>query len=229
MTCRRCALTVVVDTTGLDEDTDPGAGAFKKPRGILDYALLSAANASLPTPVAPWKLTGNLGGEGYADAFRGPLNEGGLFFERQGYHLPSPPLRLFVRGASPWHGVRRPGIAFYVAPLNLDYPSDAYDIALSFDFDKNHSAPDYRAILYVNGFQYGKYASYIGPQTEFPVPEGILDYKGRNWIGLAVWALDKSGARVPGLHLKVGTPVLTSRKRVKTVKGPSYVKRRHAY
>lgn len=225
-------LTVVVDTTGLSENFNSGFDTMKSPRGILDYALLSG-NAATATAISPWKLTGNLGGEDYADSFRGPLNEGGLFFERQGYHLPSPPLEEFTPGSSPFAGLDRPGIAYYVAPLFLDYPSDAYDIPLSFVFDgeqgKNQTTADYRATLFVNGFQYGKYASNIGPQTEFPVPQGILDYKGRNWIGIAIWALDETGARVPGLRLKAGTAVQTSRREVATVDGTRYAKREHAY
>ncbi|KJZ75914.1 hypothetical protein HIM_04738 [Hirsutella minnesotensis 3608] len=226
----RHVLTVVVDTTGLDENWRSGFDNMKAPRGILDYAL-TAADGSL-VPVGPWKVTGNLGGEDYADVFRGPLNEGGLFFERQGFHLPRPPVERFQPG-SPFDGIGAAGVAFFVAPLALDYPADEYDIPLSFVFDKglgdNSTAADYRAILYVNGFQYGKYASNIGPQTEFPVPEGILDYKGHNWIGLAVWALDKGGAKVPGLRLNMGTAVQTSRSKVQLVKGPRWHRREHAY
>lgn len=34
---------------------------------------------------------GNLGGEQYQDLARGPLNEGGMYAEREGYYYPSPP------------------------------------------------------------------------------------------------------------------------------------------
>ncbi len=30
----------------------------------------------------------------------------------------------------------------------------------------------YRAQLWVNGYQFGKYVNHIGPQTKFPVPQG---------------------------------------------------------
>ncbi|POR33267.1 Beta-galactosidase [Tolypocladium paradoxum] len=224
----RYVVTVVVDSTGLDENFNSGFDNMKSPRGIIDYALLSANGSATATPISPWKLTGNLGGESYADRFRGPLNEGGLFFERQGYHLPAPPLRRFSRG-SPFAGTDRAGIAFYAAKLHLDYSADKYDIPLSFVFDKDAAAADFRATLFVNGFQYGKYASNIGPQSDFPVPEGILNYRGGNWIGVAVWALDKGGAKVPGLRLKAGTPVLTGRERVVLVRSPAYSTRRDAY
>jgi hypothetical protein len=32
---------------------------------------------------------------------------------------------------------------------------------------------DYRAQLWVNGYQFGKYANNIGPQSSFPVPQGM--------------------------------------------------------
>ena len=64
---------------GFDENGAVGSDSMKAPRGILDYALAGRAQADVA-----WRLTGNLGGERYADRARGPLNEGGLFGERQG-------------------------------------------------------------------------------------------------------------------------------------------------
>ncbi|RFU78928.1 glycoside hydrolase family 35 [Trichoderma arundinaceum] len=224
---RRYVLTVVVDTTGLNENYDLGLDPMKIPRGIIDYALVSSKGTHVP--VSPWRITGNLGGEDYRDAFRGPLNEGGLFFERQGYHLPSPPLHAFHRGGSPYKGISHAGIAFYAAKLPLDLPSATHDVPLSFVFDNSTSSAPYRALLYVNGFQYGKYVSNIGPQTEFPVPEGILNYNGDNWIGVALWALESHGAKVPGLELKSRSPILTSRDKVELVNGPAYQWRHGAY
>ncbi|RDA85109.1 hypothetical protein CP532_2035 [Ophiocordyceps camponoti-leonardi (nom. inval.)] len=238
-------LTIIVDNTGLNEVTNSGTETMKAPRGILSYALLSADGRPTGTEISPWKLTGNLGGEDYEDESRGPLNEGGLFFERKGYHLPTPPSSDFEKG-SPMEGFKGAGVSFYAAPLTLNYP-DQYDIPLSFVFDpapsKSSSSStsssssnsstaiksDYRATLFVNGFQFGKYASNIGPQSEFPVPEGILDYRGTNWIGLAVWALDPSGAAVPTFRLKAGTAVLTSREPVYLVNGTGYTHRSGAY
>ncbi|KAL7913505.1 glycoside hydrolase family 35 protein [Trichoderma velutinum] len=223
---RRYTLTIIVDSTGLHENWDIGLDGMKSPRGIIDYALISSKGTHVP--ISPWKLTGNLGGEDYRDIFRGPLNEGGLYFERQGFHLPSPPLHAFSRG-SPYNGIPHAGIAYYTAKLHLDIPADKYDVPLSFVFDNTTSAAPYRALLYVNGFQYGKYVSNVGPQTEFPVPEGILNYNGDNWIGVALWALESHGAKVPGLKLKSRSPILTSRNKVELVKGPVYKKRHGAY
>ncbi|OAA46981.1 beta-galactosidase [Metarhizium rileyi] len=219
-------LTVVVDSMGFNENLNPGYEDMKVPRGIFEYALSSPDGAL--TNITTWKITGNLGGEDYADKFRGPLNEGGLFFERQGYHYPSPPVESFSKG-SPYDGVDHAGIVYYTAKMPLDLPTSAYDIPLSFVFTNGTGNGDYRALLYVNGFQFGKYLSNVGPQTEFPVPEGVLDYSGDNWIGLAVWSLDSTGAKVPGFTLKSGTPVQSSRNKVDLVTGPSYSKRPGAY
>jgi beta-galactosidase len=50
--------------------------------------------------------------------------------------------------------------------------------------------------LFVNGYQYGRYNPYIGNQVVYPVPVGILDYKGENTIGVAVWAQSEEGASI---------------------------------
>lgn len=199
---------------------------MKEPRGILEYSIKSKNGTD--TAIHPWRMTGNLGGENYKDRVRGPLNEGGLYFERQGYHQPSPPLDKF-EDASPFEGIQKAGIHYYTTKFSLDLPSDDYDIPLAFSFLNATDSGRYRAFLYVNGFQFGKYVSYLGPQTDFPVPEGILNYNGENWIGLAVWAVDGSGAKVPGLTLKAKQPVMTSRQPVKLVDAPRYSPRRDAY
>ncbi|KAI1490140.1 glycoside hydrolase superfamily [Biscogniauxia mediterranea] len=218
--------TVVVDQMGHNE-LSIGEDDMKSPRGIVGWRL--ATSKATNTPVA-WKLTGNLGGEDYRDRARGPLNEGGLFAERHGYHLPAPPVSDWA-SSSPFAGIPTPGVAFYAAPLTLDLPADAWDIPLSFAFtnDSSSSGGAYRAQLYVNGWQFGKYASDIGPQTAYPVPEGILDYRGTNWVALSVWALDEGGARVPGLELVAGTPVWTGREKVQVVGAPGWEDREGAY
>ncbi|KAL0937739.1 glycoside hydrolase family 35 protein [Colletotrichum truncatum] len=224
-------LTILVDTTGLEENFIIATDTMKIARGIMDYSITSPSGSQ--TNITTWKLTGNLGGEEYADRFRGPLNEGGLFFERQGYHIPSPPYSAFTL-RSPFDGTNAPGVSFYATNLTLDLLARDLDIPLSFVFDSittdSGTIGAYRAILYVNGFQYGRYASNIGPQTRFPVPEGILRYQGNNWIGLAVWALEKGGAKVKNFRLEVdGTPVTTGREDVEIVEGPGWTKRAGAY
>ncbi|KAG6900105.1 hypothetical protein C0993_002789 [Termitomyces sp. T159_Od127] len=73
-------LTILQDHMGLEEDWSAASDGFKTPRGIINYTLFGT---SVPT-VSVWKVTGNLGGESFADKTRGGLNEGGLYGERQG-------------------------------------------------------------------------------------------------------------------------------------------------
>jgi hypothetical protein len=143
-------LTVVIDHMGMETNWSPGLDFMKTPRGIIDYQLSGHAQGDIA-----WKLTGNLGGEGYYDQTRGPLNEGGFFAERQGYHLPRPPNKHWKRG-SPFEGISKPGIALYTTTIKLDTPK-GYDVPMSFVF-RNSTSSYYRAQLYVNGWQFGKYS-----------------------------------------------------------------------
>lgn len=216
-------LTIVIDNMGLDENGGPGSEGTKDPRGILDYDLSGRSADSIT-----WKLTGNLGGEDYQDLVRGPLNEGGLYAERQGFHQPEPPSQGW-NASSPFTGVSQPGVQFYSASFDLDLPK-GWDIPLYFDFSNSSaSASPYRVQLFVNGYQYGKYVNNVGPQTSYPVPEGILNYHGTNWIAVSLWAQDKSGAKLDGLDLVSTTPVLTALGEIEAVDQPKYQKRSHAY
>lgn len=160
--------TILVDNNGLDENWVVGYEDMKSPRGILDYSLSGRSQSDIT-----WKLTGNLGGEQYIDKVRGPLNEGGLYAERQGFTQPYPPNRNWASG-SPDTGITKAGVAFYQASFSLNL-SRGYDVPLSFNFGSTTiggTVAEYRAQLWVNGYQFGKYVSGIGPQTSFPVPQG---------------------------------------------------------
>jgi hypothetical protein len=216
-------LTILLDHMGLEHNI-PGASTGKIPRGIIAYDLQGVQMSDIT-----WKLTGNLGGEQYYDKWRGPLNEGGLFVERMGYTAPSPPLHDagFVPG-SPFNITGGPGVWYYTAKFDLALPSEKWDIPLSFTFENQTETSTtgvYRSLLYINGWQFGRYVSNIGPQLNFPVPEGILNYNGENWIGLTVWALHNEGTKVPSLKLQAGTPVYTGRQPVVLVNSPVYTKR----
>jgi beta-galactosidase GanA len=212
-------LTLLIDHMGLDEEGEAGGDAgnnsvgyeMKNPRGILRYQL-----ANRPQDAITWKVTGNLGGEQYADKTRGPLNEGALFAERQGYHLPAPPTSSWATG-SPLAGISTAGVRFYSTSFELAMPM-GYDIPLSFVFNNgttgSANVSNYRSMLFVNGYQYGKYVHNIGPQDSFPVPEGILNYNGMNWIAISLWALDGTGAQIEGLELVAGEVVQSARGQV---------------
>lgn len=201
-------LTVVIDEMGMDENYVVGENEMKNPRGIMRYRL-PGHEASAVT----WKLTGNFGGEDYPDKDRGPLNEGGLYAERQGYHLPGAPIADWQASGGPTEGTSSAGVAFYAAEIELDIPS-GWDVPLSFTFANGTMSGDsdataYRVQLYVNGYQFGKYVHNIGPQTSFPVPQGIWDYSGTNYIAFALWSLEAGGAKVDGLELTVNGTILS--------------------
>ena len=218
-------ITVVIDNQGLDENLTIGDDTMKNPRGIMDYNLDGHNKSDVS-----WKVTGNLGGEDYVDKSRGPLNEGGLYVERQGLHLPGA-----LSANAGWKdsagpvadGISKPGVGFFGAEFNLDLPS-GWDIPLSFTFT-NASSQAYRALLYVNGWQYGKYINNVGPQTKFPVPEGILNYQGTNYLGIAVWGLESGATKLGGLELGPDAFVATGLRTVGVVDGTKYKERDGAY
>lgn len=150
-------ITVLIDHMGLTQNTYIGVEGVKEPRGILDYSVSGHAQSEIT-----WKMTGNVGGEDYLDLSRGPRNEGAMFAERQGYHLPGAPIQAMESRSPITHGVESVGVAFYATTFDLDLPR-GYDVPLSFVF-KNASqelngtqAAAYRVQLFINGWQFGEY------------------------------------------------------------------------
>ena len=91
---------------------------------------------------------------------RGILNEGGLFGEREGWHLPGFDTSKWVsRDISQGLPGGKAGVGFFVTKFDLDLPA-GLDIQLSFQFEPFNEQP-YRALLFVNGWQYGKVSSKI--------------------------------------------------------------------
>jgi hypothetical protein len=72
-------------------------------------------------------------------------------------------------------------------------------------------------------------ANNVGPQTSFPVPEGILNHRGDNSLGVSLWAMDKAGAKLCGLDLKAKLVAETSYGSVAPSEQPKWVKRKRAY
>ena len=224
-------ITVLVDNNGLDENYESGTSGAKNPRGIMDYDLSGHNKSDIS-----WKLTGNLGGEDYRDHTRGPLNEGGLYAERQGFHLPDAPTGGWAHSAAgPMDGINAAGVSFYATTFHLDMPQ-GFDIPIAFSFANgtstiapNNTATAYRCQIYVNGYQFGKYVHNIGPQAVYPIPEGIWNYHGSNCVAISLWSLEAGGARVDSLSL-VGGPVIQSGYgTVELSPMPGYEKRAGAY
>jgi hypothetical protein len=69
----------------------------------------------------------------------------------------------------------------------------------------------------------------LGPQTSYPVPEGILNYNGKNYVALTLWALDAEGAQVNGFELVHGTPILSGYRKPAPAPQPAWSPRKGAY
>lgn len=230
-------ITVVVDNNSLNENYIIGEDQMKLPRGLIDYELSGHDKSDVT-----WKLTGNLGGEDYADQARGPLNEGGLYAERAGYHLPDAPTSDWKSSSGPHEGLSAPGIAFYSTTFDLDLPA-GYDIPLAFSFSNSSSQQDatytfsngtarpaaYRCQLFVNGYQFGKYVHNVGPQYVYPVPEGIWNYRGSNTVALSLWAQEEDGAKVDGLSLVAGPVVQSGFGKIEAAPQPGWKEREGVY
>ncbi|GJJ09054.1 hypothetical protein Clacol_003276 [Clathrus columnatus] len=197
-------ITVVQDNTGLDESgsttNDP-----KSPRGIQGFQL-DVGN------ITTWKVQGKLGGyTNYPDKTRGIFNEGGLFGERAGWHLPGFDTSSWTsRSLSEGLPNNNAGIGFFVTTFDLHVPGGT-DIPMSFVFEDNSER--YRALLFVNGWNYGKRVGNLGPQTKFPVHQGLLEYNGKNvlfsdmimcsTVAVALWSLDANSTVTPKLSLVI--------------------------
>ncbi|EIM81437.1 glycoside hydrolase family 35 protein [Stereum hirsutum FP-91666 SS1] len=192
-------ITVIQDNMGHDEAGDT-ENFPKSPRGVRGFQL-NTGNFST------WKLQGKVGGyTGYPDKFRGVLNEGGLFGERQGWHLPGFDTSSWtLRDLSSGLLNDTAGVGFFVTTFALSMPA-GFDVMMSFNFGDvaGNDGQPYRALLFVNGWQMGKRVGNLGPQAKFPVHQGILDYNGTNTIAIALWAME-SVAISPQLNVTIDT------------------------
>ena len=83
------------------------------------------------------------------------LNEGGLFGEREGWHLPGFDTSAWAaRDLSTGLPNGTAGVGFFVTTFELEFPSSA-DALVSFEFTEE-SGMAYRGRLFVNGWMFGK-------------------------------------------------------------------------
>ncbi|WP_420711693.1 beta-galactosidase [Streptomyces sp. NRRL F-5123] len=176
-------LSVLTVNMGHEEDYNSSNGN-KSARGLTGAALLGA-----PLTPVTWRIQGVRGGEDLLDTARGPLNNGGLYGERAGWSLPGYP-------DASWNDVSLPatdthaGVSWYRTDVALDLPhGQDTSVGLTFTDDPKRQ---YRATIFVNGWQVGNYVNYLGPQHSFPIPNGILNPNGSNTVAIAVWNLDGS-------------------------------------
>lgn len=158
----------------------------REARGLISASLTKRGGQRFGVPIA-WRIQGRQGGEEIVDRLRGPMNNGGLFGERQGWHLP-------VASPKGWQAARStdapPGAGTYWlrTSFQLDLPK-GHDIQLGLAFgdtSKPRSERENRALIFVNGWNMGQFIAHIGPQRTFVIPPGILNPNGENTIALAV-------------------------------------------
>ncbi|MFC3576697.1 beta-galactosidase [Streptomyces yaanensis] len=167
-------LSVLVRRMQHDEDGRAN-DSHKAGRGLASVTFDGAS------PQVRWRIQG----EAAPDPVRGPLNNGGLYGERQGWHLPGIP-------DGGWQSVGLPradrgqGVVWYRTDfrLTVDPGTDA-SIGLTLDDDP---ARAYRVQIFLNGWNMGQYINDVGPQHTFVLPGGVLDTRGANTLALAVLA-----------------------------------------
>jgi beta-galactosidase GanA len=158
----------------MSHEEDGGANnAFKTALGLTAVAFTG------DSPSVTWRIQGT----GGSDPVRGPLNAGGLFGEREGWSLPGFQDRRWTDVALP-HADTRPGVAWYRTRFRLDIPL-GLDASLGLTITDDPSKA-YRALIFVNGWNFGQYINGVGPQTTFVLPAGILDPRGDNTLAIAV-------------------------------------------
>jgi len=180
-------------------------------------------------------VQGNLGGTAdFPDKTRGIYNTGGLYGERQGWHLPGEPDGTWDIGGPGDTPGSAPGVMWYRGQVETQFPSGLdvhyrYETTSS-NADRSFVFPNdtgaFRAQLFVNGWQFGRRFGDVGtwrifdwslislgPQLVYPVPPGIL-VNGTNTVALSVFSLNGSAADLgigaSGLRLQVDQVVSTS-------------------
>ncbi|GAB2750938.1 glycoside hydrolase family 35 protein [Streptomyces bullii] len=164
---RRHVLSVLVRRMQRD-GADPKAA-----RGLTSARFKGAA------PDVAWRLQGQTA----PDPVRGPLNNGGLYGEREGWHLPGYDDGDWEAAELP-RGDRRQGVTWYRTGFRLNVARDV-DASVGLVL---HDDPDraYRVQIFLNGWNLGQYVNDVGPQHTFVLPNGILRTRGENTLALAV-------------------------------------------
>ncbi len=141
---------------------------------------LTAVTFEGAKPAVRWRLQGDTA----ADPVRGPLNTGGLYGERSGWHLPGHADEGWEAVSLPRAEGRRQGVTWYRTGFRLAVdPGVDASIGLELTDDP---ARAYRVQLFLNGWNMGQYINDVGPQHTFALPNGILRTRGTNTLALAV-------------------------------------------
>lgn len=171
-------IAVLTESLGHDQGWLGGPVA-QSPQGILTATLIGSA-----APIS-WRIQGDVGGETPPDSTRGLMNASGLFGERQGWYVPS-------FDDSSWQSITTPDlwsargqsapVGWYRTHFTLSFPPGE-DVPLGLTLP--HVSD--KAVIWLNGWQVGRYWEQMGPQHEFYLPAGVLNTHGDNVLSVAVW------------------------------------------
>ncbi|GGM94924.1 glycoside hydrolase family 35 protein [Streptomyces fuscichromogenes] len=158
----------------MQHDMDGGSlDTHKAARGLTAVSFKGAS------PKASWRIQGATA----PDPVRGPMNNGGLYGERKGWHLPG-----FADGG--WETAVLPradqgmGVTWYRTGFRLSV-SAGVDASVGLVLEDD-PARAYRVQIFLNGWNLGQYVNDVGPQHTFVLPSGILRTRGENTLALAV-------------------------------------------
>ncbi|MFF7351307.1 beta-galactosidase [Streptomyces filipinensis] len=168
----RHVLSVLVRRMQHDQD-GKGLDTHKVARG------LTAATFKGASPTVRWRIQG----EKAPDPVRGPMNNGGLYGEREGWHLPGFQDHDWEPADFP-RAARYQGVTWYRTTFRLSVPADIdASVGLTLEDDPYRA---YRAQIFLNGWNMGQYINNVGPQHTFVLPNGVLRTRGTNTLALAV-------------------------------------------
>ncbi|SFN49437.1 Beta-galactosidase, domain 3 [Actinomadura madurae] len=170
----KAVLSVLVENMGHNDDWTADDYRQKQPRGLV--------NAEVTTNPITWRIQGTR----ISDPLRGPLNTGGLYGEREGWHLPSAPAKTW--SATSPADLIGPGVHWYSTRTHLALPKDQ-DVPVTLHFEPGTGR--YRTLIFINGWNMGEYVN-GGVQHDFTLPEGVLRPRGHNTVTLAVIAEEDS-------------------------------------
>nr|WP_108870907.1 beta-galactosidase [Tessaracoccus timonensis] len=172
-------LAVLVHNLGQNLDWSDD-GLSRQNRGLYDASLNSTG------PVT-WRIQGAQDPVGKTDPARTMYNNGGLYGERAGWHLPGYPTGDWAKATT--FASDEGGLQWYATDFTLDVPQgqdQAYEVQITprGGIRNDHS----QVTIFVNGWNTGVYIGDIGPQTRFTIPAQFLNLRGTNRLTLAVAA-----------------------------------------
>ncbi|MGA5442116.1 beta-galactosidase [Streptomyces griseoincarnatus] len=155
--------------------TEPGEDAHKAARGLVAVEFAGGDRG------VEWRVRGATDPE----RVTGPFNNGGLYGERRGWHLPDHDDRRWRVVEFP-REERRQGVTWYRTRFRLGFEPEL-DASVGLTLE---DAPEraYRVQVFLNGWNLGQYVNDVGPQHTFALPNGILRTRGANTLALVVLA-----------------------------------------